>query len=369
MPPAETLLPDELRRYRRHLALPGVGEAGQAKLKSAKVLVVGTGGLGSPLALYLAAAGVGTLGLADFDSVEESNLQRQILHSTASVGRAKLDSARERLSALNPLVRLALHPGRVAAANAVALVGGYDVVADGSDNFETRYVLNEACVRAGKPLVHGSVSRFEGRVAVFWAGRGPCYRCLHPEPPAGALSCAEAGVLGALAGAIGSLQALEALKLVLGVGTPLVGRLALCDALAMDWRVLAVRRDPDCPTCGSAAPQPRAQESAMPEIPAISVEELKAKLDRKEKFTLIDVREPGEYEQARIEGSRLIPLATLPGRLSELEKGLPIAVHCRSGGRSARAVEFLRGKGYDAVNVAGGIMAWAQRIDPSLTVE
>jgi adenylyltransferase/sulfurtransferase len=367
----------ELRRYDRHLILPEVGPEGQKKLKNSSVLCVGAGGLGSPLALYLAAAGVGRIGLVDFDVVDESNLQRQIIHDTPSVGTSKLDSARKRLLALNPHVSIETHELRLSSANALDLFARYDLVADGTDNFPTRYLVNDACVLTGRPNVYGSIFRFEGQLSVFAAKDGPCYRCLYPEPPPPGLvpSCAEGGVLGVLPGVIGTMQAIEALKLLLGIGRPLIGRLMLYDALEQSWRTLKVKRDPACPVCGDKPTIKTLidyeafcglKEKPVSAIPEITVEELKAKLDKKEKFTLLDVREPHEYEIAKIPGSKLIPLGELDRRAGELDKASKLIVHCKMGGRSARAVAFLRAQGFDAVNVAGGIHDWSERIDPSV---
>jgi adenylyltransferase/sulfurtransferase len=369
----------ELRRYDRHVILPEVGLEGQKKLKRSAVLCVGAGGLGSPLALYLAAAGVGRIGIVDFDVVDESNLQRQILHDTPSVGTSKLESAKKRLLALNPHIEVETHELKLSSANAVELFKKYDVVADGTDNFPTRYLVNDACVLTGKPNAYGSIFRFEGQLSVFGAEDGPCYRCLYPEPPPPGLvpSCAEGGVLGVLPGVIGTMQAIETIKLLLGIGKPLIGRLMLYDALEQTWRTLKVKKNPACPVCGKN-PTIKApidyeafcglKEKPVAAIPEITVEQLKSMLDKKEKFVLLDVREPREYEAARIPGSRLIPLGDIPLRAAELDKKQKYVVHCRSGGRSGRAVAILREKGFDATNVAGGILAWADRIDPSLQV-
>ncbi len=370
-----SLSQEELTRYQRHIILPQVGREGQEKLKASKVLTVGAGGLGSPLALYLAAAGVGRIGIADFDAVETSNLQRQILHSTDDVGRSKLESARTRIKALNPNVEVTAHEGRLTSANALEICAEYDVIADGSDNFPTRYLVNDACVLTRKPNVYGSIFRFEGTAAVFWAERGPCYRCLYPDPPPAGLvpSCAEGGVLGVLPGVIGTIQATETIKLILGIGDPLIGRMLHFDALAMQWRTIKLAKDPKCPACGENPSIKKLidyeafcglKDPGKDALPGITVEELKAKLDRKEDFILLDVREPHEHAACRIKGSRLIPLGEIPGRLSELDKDREIVVHCRMGGRSARAVETLRKAGFNAVNVAGGIEAWSARIDP-----
>jgi adenylyltransferase/sulfurtransferase len=365
----------ELIRYDRHLIMPEVGPEGQKKLKNSSVLCIGAGGLGSPLALYLAAAGVGRIGLVDFDVVDESNLQRQIIHDTAAIGTPKLASAKKRLLALNPYIKVETHEIRLSSANAVELFAKYDVIADGTDNFPTRYLVNDACVLTGKPNAYGSIFRFEGQLSVFAAKDGPCYRCLYPEPPPPGLvpSCAEGGVLGVLPGVIGTMQAIETIKLILGIGKPLVGRLMLYDALEQSWRTL--KKNPACPVCGDN-PTIKApidyeafcglKEKPVSTIPEITVEELKAKLDKKEKFVLLDVREPHEYEIAKIPGSKLIPLGELDKRVGELDKASKLIVHCKMGGRSARAVQFLRAQGFDATNVAGGIHDWSERIDPSV---
>ncbi|HEX4048956.1 MAG TPA: molybdopterin-synthase adenylyltransferase MoeB [Elusimicrobiota bacterium] len=367
----------ELIRYNRHIILPEVGLEGQKKLKNSAVLCVGAGGLGSPLALYLAAAGVGRIGIVDFDVVDASNLQRQIIHDTPSIGTPKLASAKNRLRALNPHIEVETHEVRLSAANAVELFKNYDVIADGTDNFPTRYLVNDVCVLTGKPNAYGSIFRFEGQLSVFAAKDGPCYRCLYPEPPPPGLvpSCAEGGVLGVLPGVIGTMQAIETIKLLLGIGRPLVGRLMLYDALEQSWRTLKVKKNPACPVCGEN-PTIKApidyeafcglKEKPTNMIPEITVEELKAKLDKKEKFVLLDVREPHEYEIAKIPGSKLIPLGELDKRVGELDKSSKLIVHCKMGGRSARAVTFLRAQGFDATNVAGGIHDWSERIDPSV---
>ena len=367
----------ELKRYHRHIILPEVGLEGQKKLKNSAVLCVGAGGLGSPIAMYLTAAGVGRIGIVDFDVVDESNLQRQIMHDTPSVGTSKLVSAKKRLNALNPHVQIETYDTKLTSANALELFRKYDVIVDGTDNFAARYLVNDACVLTGRPNAYGSIFRFEGQLSVFGAKDGPCYRCLYPEPPPPGLvpSCAEIGVLGVVPGIIGTMQAAETIKLLLGIGKPLIGRLMLYDALEQSWRTVKVRKNPECPVCGKnptiKAPidyetfcglkqQPA---SAMPEI---TVEDLKTKLDRKEKFILLDVREPHEYEIAKIPGSKLIPLGDLPARVGELDKNAKLIVHCKMGGRSAKAVQFLREKGYDATNVAGGINAWSERVDPTV---
>ncbi|MBK6424207.1 MAG: molybdopterin-synthase adenylyltransferase MoeB [Gemmatimonadetes bacterium] len=369
---------DEILRYSRHLLLPEVGVEGQRKLKAARVLLVGAGGLGSPAALYLAAAGVGHLGLAEFDRVDLTNLQRQILHGTADVGRPKLESARDRLHDLNPHVHLEPIGERLTSRNALEVLGRYDLVVDGSDNFPTRYLVNDACVLLGKPLVYGSIFRFEGQVSVFDATRGPCYRCLYSEPPPPGLvpSCAEGGVLGVLPGVIGSLQALEAIKLILGAGESLVGRLVLFDALRLRFRELGLRKDPECPLCG---PQPTVTALIDYEAfcglgaPAshgemeVAVTELAALLQGGAPPALLDVREPHEFAIAHLAGSQLIPLRDLPGRLAEVDSRRDLVVLCHHGMRSLQAVELLRAAGFQrARSLAGGIDAWAAEQDPAL---
>ena len=376
---------EEVARYSRHLIMPEVGMKGQLKLKAAKVLCVGAGGLGSPVLLYLAAAGVGQLGLVDFDEVDYSNLHRQIIHGTPDVGRSKLDSAKARLNALNPEVDVVTYEMALSSENALGLFADYDLVIDGTDNFPTRYLVNDACVLQGKPNIYGSIFRFEGQASVFAAPDGPCYRCLYPEPPPPGLvpSCAEGGVLGILPGVIGTLQATEAIKVILGVGEPLIGRFLIFDALKMRFRELKLRKDPDCPVCGehptvtqlidyeqfcgvtpgatAAAPSSTDGEDEA------TVEELKTRLDQHESFLLLDVREPQEFEICRIPGSVLIPLGDLPSRLSELEGRDDMIVHCKSGVRSVKAVRLLREAGYSkARNLKGGILAWINRIDPTL---
>jgi adenylyltransferase/sulfurtransferase len=375
------LTAEEVQRYGRHLILPEVGLKGQHKLKTAKVLCVGAGGLGSPSTMYLAAAGVGTIGLVDFDVVEASNLQRQILHSTDSIGRSKLDSAKKTLKGINPNVDVRLHEVRLSRENALELFRGYDVVIDGTDNFATRYLVNDACVLLGKPNVYASIFRFDGQVSIFWAKKGPCYRCLYPEaPPPGLVpSCAEGGVLGALPGAVGTLQAIEAIKLIVGAGEPLIGRLLIFDALKMEFRRLNLKKDPDCPICG---PKPKIRElvdyeafcglkqpvaAAGGSVPEISVEQLKKLLDDGKILQVLDVREPSEHEICRLPGSKLIPLGQLKERVHELDSSAELIVHCKGGGRSKKAVQLLRELGFEkAVNLAGGIDAWAQRVDPSV---
>ncbi|MFB3853975.1 MAG: molybdopterin-synthase adenylyltransferase MoeB [Vicinamibacterales bacterium] len=374
------LSPDEVRRYSRHLLIPEFGLEGQRRLKAARILCVGAGGLGSPVAMYLAASGVGTLGLVDYDRVDFSNLQRQILHDTPSVGRSKLESARQRVEALNPEVKVVTHELLLTAANAMEILGGYDIVVDGSDNFATRYLVNDACVLSGKPDVYGSVFRFEGQAAVFAASGGPCYRCLFPEPPPPGLvpSCAEGGVLGVVPGIIGAVQAAEAIKLASGTGEPLVGRLLLLDVLHMQVREITLRKDPDCPVCGlsptihalidydefcgTAAGGQRMRPSDCD----ITPEELKRRFEAGENLQVVDVREPLEHAINRLEGAKLIPLGELPSRLSELDLTRDVVVYCRVGSRSARAVELLRGAGFRAWNLAGGIHDWIDRVDPTL---
>ena len=376
--PREHTLPeltaDETRRYSRHLLLPPVGPEGQRKLKAARVLLVGGGGLGSPAALYLAAAGIGTIGLVEFDAVSESNLQRQVLYGTADVGRPKLEAARERIADLNPLVQLEAHAARLSAQNALDIVRAYDVVLDGTDNFPTRYLVNDACVLTRRPYVYGSVFRFEGQASVFGAPDGPCYRCLFPEPPPpGAVpDCEEGGVLGVLPGLIGVIQATEVLKLVLGAGEALIGRLLLVDALRMQFRTLRLERDPECPACGTRTLQTlidyeafcgiRGGEDAVPEI---APHELAARFAAGERPLLLDVREPREWEMARIEGARLVPLGTLAGAIPSLDREAEIVVMCKSGVRSANAARQLRDAGFRRVlNLAGGIKRWSAAVDP-----
>ena len=369
------LTPSERLRYSRHLLLPEVGEEGQRRLKAARVLCVGAGGLGSPAALYLAAAGVGTLGIVDFDVVDFSNLQRQIIHGTPDVGRSKIESAQARIDALNPEVRVETFDAHFSVVNAKMLVEAFDVVVDGTDNFPARYLVNDACVMYGRPNAWGSIFRFEGQASVFAAPGGPCYRCLHPEPPPAGLvpSCAEAGVLGVLPGIIGTLQATEALKLILGIGEPLIGRFLIYDALKMRFRELKLPKDPDCPVCGARPTITSLRESAAScairttDGPELSVRELKARLDAGRPPLILDVREPSEAAICRLPGSRLIPLGELPRRLDELERTAEIVVHCKSGGRSSRAVALLREKGYTrASNLTGGILSWINEIEPSM---
>jgi adenylyltransferase/sulfurtransferase len=377
------LSPNEVARYSRHLIMPEVGMEGQKRLKAASLLLIGAGGLGSPLGLYLAAAGVGRLGLVDFDVVDFSNLQRQVLHGTPDVGRPKLISAKEKLQAINPEVKVDLYETRITSANALELMRPYDIIIDGTDNFPTRYLVNDACVLLHKPNVYGSIFRFDGQASVFAPPQGPCYRCLYPEPPppGEVPSCAEGGVLGILPGLIGCIQATEAVKLILGNGTPLIGRLLLYDALAMKFQEFKVRRNPKCPMCGD---QPaiknlidydqfcgvRGQEapaSAAGIAGEITVQQLKARLDRGENVFILDVRNPPEYDICRLPGSVLVPLPELPQRIAELDKSREMVVHCKSGMRSAKAIQFLRQQGFTRLaNLKGGILAWADQVDPSM---
>jgi adenylyltransferase/sulfurtransferase len=377
---AVSLSNDEVLRYSRHLIMPEVGMEGQLKLKAAKVLCIGAGGLGSPLALYLAAAGVGTLGIVDFDVVDFTNLQRQIIHSTADVGRKKLDSAEDKLRGINPNVNVVRFDTRLSSANALEVFRDFDIIVDGTDNFPTRYLVNDACVLSGKPNVYGSIFRFEGQVSVFATEDGPCYRCLYPEPPPPGLvpSCAEGGVLGILPGLVGVMQATEAIKLILGKGEPLVGRLLLVDSLAMKFRELKLRKNPDCPACGTHPTVTtlidynefcgiRGEEKPVDnQVPTISVEELKQRQDKGDDLFVLDVREPHEYQICNLNGY-LIPLGDLPKRVNELDSSREIVAHCRSGARSAKAVDFLRQAGFTKVkNLSGGILAWAEKIDPKM---
>ena len=380
-PEAATLSNQEVARYSRHLIMPEVGMDGQLKLKAASVLCIGAGGLGSPVALYLAAAGVGRIGIVDFDVVDYSNLQRQIIHGTPDVGRSKLDSARDRLNAINPEVTVETHDAAISSDNAFDLLAGYDIIVDGTDNFPTRYLVNDACVLLGKPNVYGSIFRFEGQASVFATKDGPCYRCLYPEPPPPGLvpSCAEGGVLGILPGVIGTIQATEAVKLIIGVGEPLINRFMIYDALRMRFRELKLQKDPECPVCGE---NPTVTELIDYEqfcgvVPAATtdadasddttVEELKGRLDRQDGVFVLDVREPQEYQICRIPSSTLIPLGDLPQRLTELEGHDDMVVHCKSGVRSAKAVKLLREAGFSqAKNLRGGILAWIDKVDPSL---
>jgi molybdopterin/thiamine biosynthesis adenylyltransferase/rhodanese-related sulfurtransferase/molybdopterin converting factor small subunit len=375
---------DEIKRYSRHLIMPEVGVDGQRKLKAAKVLCIGAGGLGSPAAMYLAAAGIGTLGIVDFDVVDFSNLQRQIIHGTPDVGRPKLQSAKTRLNALNPNVHIETYEEALTSANALRLFEPYDVILDGTDNFPTRYLVNDACVLSGKPNAYGSIFRFEGQASVFATKEGPCYRCLYPEPPPPGLvpSCAEGGVFGVLPGIIGVIQATETIKLVLGAGEPLIGRFLIYDALRMRFRELRLRKDSDCPVCGThptvtklidyeqfcgvAPHQVAAAAQPATSADALTARELKAELDRGEVVQIIDVREPQEYQINRLPGSILIPLGELPKRYVELDPNANLVMQCKSGMRSAKAQDFLRSKGFTKVrNLTGGVLGWIDQVDPS----
>src|SRR6478609_3710687 len=378
-PPA--LSNEEVLRYSRHLIMPEVGMEGQLKLKAAKVLCIGAGGLGSPLALYLGAAGVGTLGLVDFDVVDYTNLQRQIIHRTEDVGRPKLDSAADKLKAMNPFLNIKKFNTHLSSDNALEIFKDFDIIADGTDNFPTRYLTNDACVISGKPNVYASIFRFEGQASVFGMPDGPCYRCLYPEPPPPGLvpSCAEGGVLGVLPGIVGSIQAMETIKLILGSGDSLVGRLLLFDALGMKFRELKLRKNPDCPMCGKNRTihqlidyyefcGVRGEEAPAPDlqVPEMLPRELKARLDRGDDLYILDVREPHEYQICNIKG-HLLPLGELPRRVHELDSSQEIVAHCRSGKRSAEAVDFLRKAGFRKIhNLKGGILAWSDEVDPSV---
>jgi adenylyltransferase/sulfurtransferase len=373
---------DEILRYSRHLVMPEVTLEGQLKLKNARVLCVGAGGLGSPLTLYLAAAGVGTIGVVDFDTVDLTNIQRQILYATSDVGRPKLDAARERLTRLNPEIRIVPHATRLTSDNVMEVIRDYDIVADGTDNFPTRYLVNDACVFSGKPNVFASIFRFDGQLSVFDASRGPCYRCLFPEPPPPGMvpSCADGGVLGVLPGIVGAMQALEVVKLILGAGEPLIGRLVLFDALAFKFHEVALRKDPGCVVCGDAptivAPIDydefcgiRGAEAEVDAsgLPALTVEELRSRRDAGETFELLDVREPHEYEIARIPGAVLFPLSELPARLHELDSAHTYTLSCHHGIRSVQAYHLLRQAGFGRLQIlSGGVDAWAAKIDPSM---
>jgi len=376
--PAAALSKEEILRYSRHLIMPEVGMEGQLKLKQARVLMIGTGGLGAPLGLYLAAAGVGHLGLVDFDKVDFTNLQRQVTFGTSDVGRRKVEAAHERLTNLNPDIQIKVFETMLTSANALELFREYDIIVDGTDNFPTRYLVNDACVLSGKINVYGSIFRFEGQASVFGAPGGPCYRCLYPEPPPPGLvpSCAEGGVLGVLPGIVGSIQAMETIKLILGTGEPLVGRLLLFDALMMKFRELKLRKNPDCPVCGEKRTITRlidyqefcgirGEEPALAvSVPEITPKELKARLDRGDDLFILDVREPHEYQICQM-GGYLIPLGDLPRRVSELDSSREIVAHCRSGKRSADAVAFLRQAGFRKIwNLRGGILAWSDDVDP-----
>jgi adenylyltransferase/sulfurtransferase len=381
--PADDLTVDEVRRYSRHLIIPDVGKTGQRRLKNAKVLCVGAGGLGSPALMYLAAAGVGTLGIVDFDVVDESNLQRQIIHGQSDIGRPKAVSAMETINGINPLVKVILHEVRLDSDNAMEIFADYDLIVDGTDNFATRYLVNDACVLLGKPYVWGSIYRFDGQASVFWAEHGPCYRCLYPEPPPPGMvpSCAEGGVLGVLCGTIGSIQVNEAIKVITGIGDPMVGRLMVYDALDMSFRSVKVRKDPECPVCGKnptitelidyeefcGVVSEDAQHAAAGST--ISAKELKDMLDGGENIFLVDVREPNEYEIVSIPGATLIPKGEfLSGAaLERLPQDKRIVLHCKSGMRSAECLAVVKDAGFsDAVHVGGGVLAWISQVDPSL---
>jgi sulfur-carrier protein adenylyltransferase/sulfurtransferase len=382
---------EEIKRYSRHLIMPEVGVDGQRRLKAGSVLCVGAGGLGSPAAMYLAAAGVGRIGIIDFDVVDYSNLQRQIIHGTSSIGKTKLESAKARLVDINPHIQIDTYETALSSENALELFAPYDVILDGTDNFPTRYLTNDACVLLGKPNAYGSIFRFEGQASVFAAKDGPCYRCLYPEPPPPGLvpSCAEGGVLGVLPGVIGVVQATEAIKLITGIGEPLVGRFMIYDALRMKFRELKLRKDPDCPVCGThptvtklidyeefcglrpsveaeataAAAAAGATASSSTEITAV---ELKQRMDRGDKLVIVDVREPNEYQINRIPGAVLIPLGEIPRRYAEIEQDGELIVHCKMGGRSAKAADYLRSVGFTRVlNLKGGILEWVDKVDPS----
>ncbi len=375
-----TLSNEEVARYSRHLIMPEVGKEGQLKLKDAKVLMIGAGGLGAPMGLYLAAAGVGRIGIVDFDVVDDSNLQRQILYGKSAVGRKKIEAAKERLLDLNPHIEVVGHETRLTSENALELFKQYDLVVDGTDNFPTRYLVNDACVLTGIPNVYASIFRFEGQVSVFWAKKGPCYRCLYPAPPPPGLvpSCAEGGVLGVLPGTVGALQATEAIKLILGKGDSLIGTLLTFDALAMDFRKLKLRKDPNCPACGTNPTITelidyeqfcgiKKQEAPPVSEKEMTVEELKQKIDAKEDFFLLDVREPHEIDICKIAESVVIPMGEVQDRLAEIPKDKQVVVQCRSGARSGKITGFLKTQGYtNVINLEGGILAWAEKIDPSM---
>jgi sulfur-carrier protein adenylyltransferase/sulfurtransferase len=376
--PAEELTPQEVRRYSRHLIIPDVGMAGQKRMKNAKVLVVGAGGLGSPALMYLAAAGIGTLGIVDFDVVEESNLQRQVIHGQSDVGRSKAESARDSVEEINPLVEVVLHTERLDSSNVMEIFAEYDLIVDGTDNFATRYLVNDACVLLGKPYVWGSIYRFDGQASVFWSEHGPCYRCLYPEPPPPGMvpSCAEGGVLGVLCASIGSIQVNEAIKIITGIGEPIVGRLMIYDALEMTYRSVKVRKDPECPLCGKnptitelidyeafcGTVSEAATEATLGST--ITAAELAAMQQRGDDFLLVDVREPAEWDIVRIPGATLIPKGDLPSRLAELPQNKPIVAYCKSGVRSAEALALLKNAGFaDAKHVQGDVTAWTTQVD------
>lgn len=368
---------EEIKRYARHLILPEVGKSGQEKLKNSSVLLIGAGGLGSPLALYCAAAGIGKIGIVDFDVVDESNLQRQILHGTASIGKSKLESAKQRLKDLNPYVELILYPEALTSENAINIFKQYDVVADGTDNFPTRYLVNDACVITKKPNIYASIFRFEGQLSVFNEKDGPCYRCVYPEPPPAGLvpSCAEGGVLGVLPGVMGALQANEVIKVILGIGNTASGRLLMYDALKLKFRELKLKKDPHCPMC-SKQPQITSLidykqfcgvvNNNEEEQPSISVHELKTIMESNQNIQIIDVREEHETQISKLDNTQLVPLTSLESKLDSFDKSIAYYVHCKSGGRSAKAVKLMRDKGFNASNVKGGILAWAKEIDPSM---
>jgi sulfur-carrier protein adenylyltransferase/sulfurtransferase len=374
---------DEIARYSRHLIMPEVTLDGQKRIKASSILCIGTGGLGSPIALYLAAAGIGRLGLVDYDTVDFSNLQRQILHGTDDVGRKKLNSARDRIKAINPNVRVDLHDTMFRSENAMQIVQDYDIVIDGTDNFPTRYLSNDVCVLTKKPNIYGSIFRFDGQCTVFAPHLGgPCYRCMFPEPPPPGMvpSCAEGGVLGVLPGIIGVIQAIEAIKMIIGIGESLIGRLVSFDALKLRFKEFKIRKDPNCPICGDhptihelidydqfcGIPQADAEAAKELDVPTITATELKTKIDRKDQFVLVDVREPFEYDISRIPGSKLIPLGELPARLSELDSADDIVLHCKVGGRSAKALRILQEAGFRKLNnLQGGITAWSDEVDPT----
>jgi adenylyltransferase/sulfurtransferase len=382
-PDSMELSKDEVLRYSRHLIMPEVTMEGQKRLKAAKVLCVGTGGLGAPLTLYLAAAGVGTIGLVDFDVVDVTNLQRQIVHRESTIGKPKIDSAEQTLKEINPFVNIVKHETMLSSENALEIIKDYDIVADGTDNFPTRYLVNDACVLLGKPNAYGSIFRFEGQASVFYAKDGPCYRCLYPEPPPPGMvpSCAEGGVLGVLPGIIGVIQAIETVKLILSEGQPLIGRLVLFNALKMQFRELKLRKNPECPICGTnptihelidyqefcGMGRGNEEGAELEESEEITAVELKAKMDRGDKFTLIDVREPHEWAIAKIPGAKLIPLATVPERLHELDSSEDIVLQCKGGTRSGKALQILKQAGFKkAKNLVGGITAWSNDVDPSV---
>lgn len=381
----DLLSTEESTRYARHLLLPEVGLEGQKRLRRSRVLLIGAGGLGSPVSMYLAAAGVGTIGMVDFDVVDATNLQRQILHGTSDLGRPKLDSAADSLREINPHVTIERIGERLTSQNALGILEGYDLVVDGTDNFPTRYLVNDACVLTGIPNVYGSIFRFDGQASVFWGARGPCYRCLFAEPPPPGIvpSCAEGGVLGVLPGIIGTIQATEAIKLLLGVGETLLGRLLMLDALRMRFREIRLRKDPECPACGEnptvhelidyerfcgITPE-HELEQEMASIPEIDPAELKARLDRGDRLTIIDVREPHEWDIANLEplGARLIPMNEIPERIGEIDASEEIVLQCRSGARSARVLEYMREQGFERLhNLRGGINAWSEEVDSSV---